>query len=598
MDLLSRIKALPKEISDKIAAGEVVERPLSIIKELLENSIDAGAKAIVLEIKNGGKSYIRVTDDGSGIEKEDVPLAFARYATSKISREDDLYALTTLGFRGEALASIAAVSNVELITKTKNSKVGTKIVLEGGDCNGIFDTACEEGTTIIITNLFYNTPVRKKFLKPDNTEAALIIDFASKMALAYPNIKIRLINNETILFATSGKGNIYQNILTVYSKQTVEHLIEIHSYDEYEGFELNGYVSSPNHSNSNQRQQVFFVNGRWIKSKIFETALKEAYNDKLFEGKHPATFLFFAIAPQKIDVNIHPNKTEVRFFDEKKVKEFITAEIRKALLQERAAPELSAIVKKSADSVAKENDDGFEQINMQHVRFVEKAAHYDEIFSEMRADTVYEGNILEEKEKSYPEYRRFLFSDLNILGSVFETYILSSGEDSLYIVDQHAAHERIMFERLSSSYIKENPSGQILLTPFLVELPTYLKESAKGRLELLTNIGYLLEEFGPKEFLVKEIPACMDLQEAETFVYEVLEKEPEDTKASPKEQSAKIISAACKAAVKANDKLSESEIRELFIALDATENPFSCPHGRPTFVRFSLSEMERLFKRK
>lgn len=598
MNLLKKIKLLPKEISDKIAAGEVVERPLSIVKELMENSIDAGATAIVLEMRNGGKSYIRVTDDGSGIEKEDVPLAFARYATSKISTEEDLYAISSLGFRGEALASIAAVSKVELITKVRDSKTGTKILFEGGHCMGIWDTACEEGSTIIITDLFYNTPVRKKFLKPDNTESALIIEFVSKMALAYPQIKIRLINNGSILFSTPGKGNLYQCILTVYSKQTAAGLIEINATDESEGLQLKGYISSPDQSRTNQKQQIFFVNGRWIKSKLLEIAVKEAYSDKLFEGRYPSAFLFLTVDPHQLDVNIHPNKTEVLFYDEKSIKEFIIHQLRRVLLQEKAAPSMGSAPKPAYSSPIGKDFPPVEQVNINSLLLAIKPESHDSFFAQLRGENLQAEGAFKENAREYDAPDRFFFTGLNILGSVFATYVVACDEHSMYLVDQHAAHERVLFERILKNFLKEEAAEQMLLAPLIIEIAPYQKVSSGERLELLKKAGYHIEEFGPKELLIKSIPACMDLAEAESFLYEVLEREPEDPKASPQEKLNTLISAACKAAVKANDRLSEDEIRQLFIALDGTENPFSCPHGRPTFIKFSLSDMDKLFKRK
>ncbi|MDD3169667.1 MAG: DNA mismatch repair endonuclease MutL, partial [Eubacteriales bacterium] len=333
-----RIMELPKHVADKIAAGEVVDRPLSIVKELVENSIDAGADSVTVEIKNGGKSYIRVTDNGSGIEKQDVTLAFKRHATSKIKSASDLDHISSLGFRGEALASIAAVSRVELITKTAGDKSGIRVKLEGGEILEKEDTGCPEGTTIIIEDLFFNTPARLKFMKPDATESTLIIDFISKMTLAYPRIRIRLINNGNILFSTAGKGDIYSNILTIYSKETGDKLI--HLEEDWEEMRLEAYISAPNHSKTNRKSQIFFVNGRSISSKVMDNAVADAYLEKIFEGRYPIAFLFLQLAPEKLDVNIHPNKKEVRFENERLVRDFITDSIRRNLQTKEAIPEI------------------------------------------------------------------------------------------------------------------------------------------------------------------------------------------------------------------------------------------------------------------
>ncbi|MBO4991527.1 MAG: DNA mismatch repair endonuclease MutL, partial [Firmicutes bacterium] len=338
--MLPQIHALPKQVSDKIAAGEVVDRPLSIVKELMENSIDAGATAITVEIKNGGKSYIRVTDNGFGIPEDQVMLAFQRHATSKIETAEDLDTINTLGFRGEALASIAAVSSVEMITKPVAAKSGVKLRLQGGSLLNQTGTGCPDGTTIIVTNLFYNTPARLKFLKADNTESSLIIDFVSKMALAYPKLRIRMVNNGNILFHTPGGGQIYNNILTIYSKETGQKLLPV-TADNGSMF-LEGYISDPSYSKTNRKQQIFFVNGRYIQSKIMEKAVSLAYQDKLFEGRYPVTYLFLYVNPQTLDVNIHPNKKEVRFDDELAVLDFVHSTLRSHLNTKQAIPEVKA----------------------------------------------------------------------------------------------------------------------------------------------------------------------------------------------------------------------------------------------------------------
>ncbi|NCB41710.1 MAG: DNA mismatch repair endonuclease MutL [Clostridia bacterium] len=597
MSELSRIRALPKELSAKIAAGEVVERPLSIIKELMENAIDAGANAIVIEIKNGGKTYIRITDNGYGIIKEDIPLAFARYATSKISSEEDLKSIHTLGFRGEALSSIAAVSIVELISKSKNISVGTKAVLEGGEIKSISDVACEQGTTIVVSDLFFNTPARKKFLKADNIESSFVIDYISKMTLAYPYIKIRLINNGTILFSTQGNGDIHRNILTVYSKQIDESLIFLEDYESNQTALLTGYIGKPDHSKKNRRFQIFFVNGRWITSKIIESALANAYEDKLFPGRYPVAFLFLKIDPLELDVNIHPNKMHVRFFNEEFIKNFITNRIKSALLREETAPNaLNYISKRNQTTTL--ND---EAENSNPANFISSSSikdRYEKALTFRLREDIPSEVESQEIVKNLPSAQRFMFSGLNILGSIFATYILASNDESMYIIDQHAAHERILFEKMLFNFRSEVADGQVLMLPHIIELPNYLKETGNEKVILLNKLGYHIEEFGPKEYIIKEIPSCMGLAQAEIFVHDVLDAQTEEFNFISDTQLDALISSACKAAVKANDSLSTEEMKELFMRLDQTENPFSCPHGRPTFVKLSAYDLERLFKRK
>ena len=300
------IRVLDKVVADKIAAGEVVERPLSVVKELVENAVDAGASAITIEIRNGGKAYLRVTDNGCGIPSEEVLLAFTRHATSKIVSDRDLERIQTLGFRGEALASIAAVSRTELLTKEAGSQLGKRVMIAGGTVLENTEAGCPDGTTVIVRDLFFNTPARLKFLKSDSTESSLIIDFVSRMALAYPEIRIRLINNGNILFSTNGKGDVRMNILTVYSREVADNLVPVHF--EQEPIRVDGFVSQPGYSAPTKRNQIFFVNGRSVSSKVIEKGVNDAYRDRLFEGRHPAVFLFLQIAPEKLDVNIHPNK--------------------------------------------------------------------------------------------------------------------------------------------------------------------------------------------------------------------------------------------------------------------------------------------------
>lgn len=599
MSEMSRIRTLPREIADKIAAGEVVERPLSIVKELVENAIDAGAQAIVVEIKNGGKTYLRITDSGHGIYKDDVPLAFARYATSKISKEDDLEAIHTLGFRGEALSSISAVSRVELITKPKSESAGSRTILEGGVLIDSSEIACEQGTTIIVTDLFYNTPARKKFLKADNIESSMIIDYLSKITLAYPYIKIRLINNGTILFSTQGSGNVQRNVLTVYSKQIQENLLSIEGQTQNQTISLSGYIGKPSYSKKNRKFQIFFVNGRWINSKAMEAAVSQAYVDKMFAGRYPIAFLFLKVDPAKLDVNIHPNKMDVRFFEEPFVKEFIYNIIRNALLKEEAAPNISDLnVFKNKQSIDVSHNLQEELVDIKTISSTSKGERYKHALKDQLNDAFTPNICIGESEKNYNALERFTFSELEILGSVFATYILACNEEAMYIIDQHAAHERILFEQLLYSFRCEETASQILMTPFLIELATYIKEDTKEKNIFLEKIGYKVEEFGPKEYIVKEIPSCMEFSQAEIFINEFFETPIEEAQLLSDKQISTLISSACRAAVKANDRLSNEEIKELFIALDKTENPFSCPHGRPTFVKLSDAELERLFKRK
>lgn len=593
--MIPTIKALPKDLADKIAAGEVIERPLSIVKELLENSIDSKADSITIEIQKGGKEYIRVSDNGCGIPKDQLSLAFTRYATSKIENEDDLNSISTLGFRGEALASIASVSETELISKTEDEKAGAKIRITASEILSIEDTACENGTTIIVRNLFFNIPARRKFLKPDNTEAALITDYVSKMAIAYPNVKIRLISNSSILFSTPGRNDLKQTILTVYSPQTVENLIDVTYSDDLNDYRLYGYISQPTYSKTNRKWQIFFVNGRLVKNKCLENALSEAYRDKLFEGHYPVVFLFLELDPSKLDVNIHPHKTEIRFYEENSISEFIVKAVRKALLNPNA---LNYHVK---ETVSKE----YVPVQKTVIRTIsEPEAKIDKtsFFSELRYE-------IEQNEKqvqeSIPEFvfekplgeRELIFSDLQFVGQAFNTYLICKDADNVYFIDQHAAHERIMFEYLLERYNNESFASQALITPIVIELNTALIQLSEDIIKLLDPMGFEIIPFGPTTLSAKAIPADMSYEEAAAFLNSFFENSYE-YRGSIQLKLNEITSKACKSAVKAHDKLSADEVKKLFKDLDSCENPFSCPHGRPTFIRFSNYEIERMFKRR
>ncbi len=592
----NKIQALPKELAEKIAAGEVIERPLSIVKELVENAIDASSTSITVEIKKGGKEYIRVTDNGKGIAKEQLKIAFQRYATSKISNEYDLDHINSLGFRGEALASIAAVAKVECISKPTDSKIGAKITFEGGEEGSLTNVACEDGSTFIVRELFYNLPARKKFLKPDNTESSLIADFMQKIALAYPKLKFRLINNGTILFSTLGKGDLYEAILALYSPQIARSLVKIDFVNE--NLHLYGYTSGSEASKTNKRGQVFFVNGRWVKNKILDSAIEEAYSDKLFDGRHPICYLFLEIDPSEIDVNVHPQKTEIKFLDESLVKDFIILGIRNGLLAQNAAPNIGNLVNKQSNYCELQekqekvsvNDNIFLSINKQDDFF-------ENLREEQQSIEIPTIPISNEVKKNLGKEHKFEFHNLVPVAQIFSTYIIATDEKNLYIVDQHAAHERIMFERLLNKFNNEDNASQILIAPILINTTPAQTASENQWGSLLNEIGFKYELFGQNKYIIKEIPAALKLDEAEIFVHTILDSDIENPRTF-QEKKASIVSASCKAAIKAGDKLSEKEIEQLFYDLDLCENPFSCPHGRPTFLRFSENEIERFFKRK
>lgn len=603
------IKVLDKNVADKIAAGEVIERPISIVKELVENALDAGADNLVVEIKNGGKTYIRVTDNGCGIPCEEVETAFLRHATSKIETASDLDAIDTLGFRGEALASIAAVTRTELVTKTADRKTGTRLVLHGGAVILKEQTGCPDGTTIVITDLFYNTPARLKFMKTDSAESGLIIDFISQMALAYKNVKFRLINNGKILFSTLGDGNRLNTILRVYNDVDARNMVPV-SFKE-DGIEIEGYISTPAFSKTTRGSQIFFVNGRVVSSKVIERGVTAGYKERLFEGRYPVTYLFLHVDPHTIDVNIHPNKREVRFDHETLVTDFISRAIRDALSTKDAVVDAGNLFRNmdkkiSPSKVYERVFEPFREKEPEKISRKEDQVDIKQLLStiENPASEETSTKAIHHEEGTgpsieiyEPQLKPFDFSELEITGVIFDTYITAVDGSSFYLIDQHAAHERIFYEKLVGEYESSEKARQSLLVPLIINVSLAVSENHFDWLDALAQMGFTIDEFGSGTFRITEIPMFMELSEAEDFVNQFIENINDSTNLSNKVVIDKLIMMSCKAAVKANDVLRMDEIRALINDLSSCINPFSCPHGRPTFIRLTHYEIEKMFKR-
>lgn len=624
------IRILEKNVADKIAAGEVIDRPVSIIKELLENSIDAGASSITVEIKNGGKSYIRVSDNGSGIDADDMETAFMRHATSKIESVTDLESIGTLGFRGEALASICAVSRVELISKTADVKMGRKVVTEGSEILLNEGIGCPEGTTITVRDLFFNVPARQKFMSSDNAEARRIIDMVSRIALAYGDIKFTLINGSSKVFTTQGKGSIFNSIVSVYGKDIGKDLIPVES--RRGEFILKGFVSSPASSAASRSRQIFSVNGRIISSKVMEKALDEAYREKLFHGRFPIAFLFLYISPEKLDVNIHPTKKEIRFEDAFEVQDFVAQAVRNVLSTKDALPKVYASSASGANSAnesetgettltrtqKQEKKDGGEQVDIKTLLTTlreskeisqDSQVHepqpfkYEGISSnvenpDFEADKTNMGSS-EKQEFSLeePDFKPFDFSELKFLGSIFNTYIMAVDESDFYLIDQHAAHERVFYEKLVKQYDSSEKMSQQLMIPLNFNVASHIPQTEDDWIKSIRKMGYDIEYFGNKTYIVREIPAFMELKEAEDFLSDIFKELEDRPDFSNHRILDKIIMRSCKSAVKGGDYLTKDEIDALVKDMKNCINPFSCPHGRPTFIRMTKYEIEKMFKR-
>lgn len=640
------IQVLDKNVSDKIAAGEVIDRPVSIAKELIENSLDAGADRITIEIKNGGKSLLRVTDNGCGIPGEEAEMAFLRHATSKIRSIRDLESIGSLGFRGEALASIAAVTRTTLITKEKNAKIGRRIGISGGNVIENSAIGCPDGTSIIVTDLFYNTPARRNFLKSDSAESSMIIELVTEFSLAYSMVSFQLINNGKVLFTSTGDGDLKKNIITVTRQKEYEDLIEVEKQDDE--IRIRGCISRPSLSRASRRDQVFIVNGRIVKNKVLEHAVSRAYRERLFQGRYPVIFLLLDTDPADLDVNIHPTKREIRFHDEKRIEEAVTSALLQALTTDDAVihaadyiPESTSkktiTYKNTADTseqvdikqiletkrqkeTALQNSSSPEKISLNdsHREYHSSSSNQKEdgkhpfsskdesskVFSDFKknfSDTLETGEEKTERKPEIhiplPQSAPFSFEDLKVTGCIFDTYITAVDQKNFYLIDQHAAHERVFYEKLVGNYMQEKKSSQPILTPILLDLPLTLRENEYNWMDSLRDMGYAIEEFGPNSYIIKEIPTFMDLTEAENFVRDYTENIDERRDLGNQVVIDKLITKSCKSAVKAHDHLSFDEMKALLLQLASCRNPFSCPHGRPTFIRFSQYDLEKFFKR-
>ena len=595
------IKVLESFVADKIAAGEVIERPVSAVKELVENSIDAGAGSIIVEIRGGGKSYIRVTDDGCGISFDEAETAFLRHATSKISGISDLDNIVSLGFRGEALASISAVSRLTMVTRTAEEVSGVKLVLHGGRVVSKERTGCNIGTTVIVEDLFYNTPARRKFMKTDAREASAITELIQQYAVCYAGIRFMMISNGMTQFTTSGDGDTHAVIRSLYPSVARNGLLPV------ESGHVSGYVSNPGSTMSTRKGQLFFVNGRLVTSAVIEKGLEEGYQGRVFSG-FPAAVLFIEAEPSDIDVNIHPGKQEIRFLRQDEVKNDIAEAVSKAVMTGAGVPKGFVNIIESAPE---------KQLNVDvPVREKTEQTSIREFLKNLdRQDTYKAPEHTEQPVATEPEVVReeaevpevsyapvsvpapFDFADLAFKGYVFNTYIIMQGKDELYIFDQHAAHERVFYEKFMRGYNNSAHSPQPVLTAFTINVSNDVYSMSGEWLGDLVRMGYDIEDFGDCTFIVRGIPPYMSVDEAEGFARGYAEAAGE-AGGSNRVVIDKLITRSCKSAVKAHDVLSEHEITGLMSELAKCANPYSCPHGRPTFIRISSYDIERSFRRK
>ncbi|MBO4898008.1 MAG: DNA mismatch repair endonuclease MutL [Clostridia bacterium] len=600
---MSKINVLEASVAALIAAGEVVERPSSVIKELVENSIDANAKTVTVEIKNGGVSYMRVTDDGDGIDREDVPSAFLRHATSKISDADDLENIITLGFRGEALYSIAAVSDLEMMTKRHGETEGTYIKISGGTQSELNPAGCPEGTTIIVRNLFYNTPARMKFLKKDSSEAGLCEDVLRRIALARPDISVRFINGGKEIFYTPGDNNLKNAVYAIYGKDIAKAMIPA-DYEEG-GVKVKGLVGKAELTRGNRNYQTFFVNGRCIINKNLYFALQEAYKSHIMTGRFPVAVLNVEINPALCDVNVHPSKAEVKFADEKAVSGAVYWAAKNALHSVSEQREMTAFTK-TEEAKPQKAEPAFipeqKKVTFDATQSYKKA--YEPKFDcKPKEHKVAEAPISEKPyvptpKEAYTEPQKIETEnapEIKILGQLFGTYIVAERGEDMLMIDQHAAHERLIYEELLKN--RGNVPGQMLLSPETIVLSATEFAVYRENEEFFANYGFETEEFGHNTVRVSMIPSSLDISDISSTFGELIETLGAGREKISALQDKALYIVACKAALKAGQKLSEIEQKELIKNVLNLSGEVTCPHGRPVILKLTKHQIEKQFKR-
>ena len=661
---MAQIHLLNQDTINKIAAGEVIERPMAVVKELIENAIDAKATAVTVEIQDGGKGLIRITDNGSGIASEDIALAFAPHATSKIQDVTDLLEISSLGFRGEALSSIAAVSQLEMVTKTKEELMGVRYCMDGGVKKAEESVGCPDGTTFLVRNLFYNTPARLKFLKTAQTEAGYVSSLVERMALSHPAISFRFINQKQTKLSTSGNGNLKEVIYQIYGREIAANLIETSQKEVF--CKMSGFIGKPVISRGNRNMMNYFINGRYIKSQIIQKAIEEAYAPYSMQHRYPFTVLHITVDSQYIDVNVHPQKMEIRFNKEKEIFQSIYHGVSEALKHREFIPDVTFQTKKEVtkkkitpiepfeqkrqaeyqkareDSSnlrfpVKETENGedlqnqakntnssmkpqkvnpfpdrqsqdnikiLEELTKEapNVDSVAERAEYPKSATALETDFARNRPVKNEKQETLFE-EEFLSEkvqkEVKIIGQVFSTYWILQYENTMYLVDQHAAHEKVLFERFMNEIRRKKPMTQLLQPPIILPLSMIQCQAVKKHLEIFEKLGYQMEPFGGREYAVSGVPAHLPSIGTKDLLIEIIDTltgEQGRTR-EPEILLNKIASMSCKAAVKGNQKLPQEQMQALLRELMTLDNPYHCPHGRPTMIRMTKTELEKRFKR-
>ena len=616
---MPNIAILNQETIDKIAAGEVVERPCSVVKELVENAIDAGSTAITVEIKEGGISLIRITDNGGGIERDQVAVAFYRHSTSKIRSAEDLLTVKSLGFRGEALSSISAVARVELITKTYDELTGTRYVIEGSKELSNEEIGAPDGTTFIVKDLFYNVPARRKFLKTAQTEGSYISDMVEKLALSHPDISFKFINNNQTKLHTSGNGNRKDIIYHIFGREISSSLLEVKHECEY--FKVEGFIGKPVITRGNRNYENYFINGRYVKSNILSRAIEEAYKSFLMQHQYPFTVLYFTFFSE-LDVNVHPTKMELRFDNNNEIYVELCDTIYAILSHKEMIPEVpvdsTPAPKKIVHEYKEPIPEPFEKRRINEVRAAESRSVYGQSVTSTvknysatepaakapETSTAYEpAQVVTGTQQTLGDYDKVFLTEsskkqFSIIGQLFKTYWLIEFEDKLYIIDQHAAHEKVLYEKTMARLANKDFTSQRISPPIVMTLDARECEMLEKYRPQIEQFGYEVEHFGGKEYMISAIPDNLFNIDMKDLFIEMLDDFSNATgRQTPDIITEKVASMSCKAAVKGNDKLTLPEINKLIDELLSLDNPYNCPHGRPTIISMSKYEIEKKFKR-
>lgn len=616
---MPNIAILNQETIDKIAAGEVVERPCSVVKELVENAIDAGSTAITVEIKEGGISFIRITDNGCGIERDQVAVAFYRHSTSKIRSAEDLLTVKSLGFRGEALSSISAVARVELITKTYDELTGTRYVIEGSKELSNEEIGAPDGTTFIVKDLFYNVPARRKFLKTAQTEGSYISDMVEKLALSHPDISFKFINNNQTKLHTSGNGNRKDIIYHIFGREISSSLLEVKHECEY--FKVEGFIGKPVITRGNRNYENYFINGRYVKSNILSRAIEEAYKSFLMQHQYPFTVLYFTFFSE-LDVNVHPTKMELRFDNNNEIYVELCDTIYAILSHKEMIPDVpvdsTPAPKKIVHEYKEPIPEPFEKRRINEVRAAESRSVYGQsVTSAVKDYSAIEpaakapetssacepAQVVTGTQQTLGDYDKVFLTEsskkqFSIIGQLFKTYWLIEFEDKLYIIDQHAAHEKVLYEKTMARLANKDFTSQRISPPIVMTLDAKESEMLEKYRPQIEQFGYEVEHFGGKEYMISAIPDNLFNIDMKDLFIEMLDDFSNTTgRQTPDIITEKVASMSCKAAVKGNDKLTLPEINELIDELLSLDNPYNCPHGRPTIISMGKYEIEKKFKR-